>query len=84
MIAVISLPGGRNHEAVRVANRAEAETFFAAWLARHGETLETQQAHRQRHTLTEREALKVRYRDGSRVYAHVRSLADWQREGERK
>lgn len=68
MIAVIGVPGGRGHAWRRVADRAEAEAYWAAWRAYVGDSLETLSSYRARHTLTEREARRARYLDGCRVY----------------
>jgi len=83
MIAIVGLPGGSDHDFVRVANRAEAEQFFAEWATAQGEMdLAAQSAYRQSAVLSERDAKRSRYFDGSRVYDNAKTLAEWRRERE--
>jgi hypothetical protein len=68
VIATVSLPGGKNFEAIRVRNADEARAWRAAWLEKHGESQETLEAVRQGLLLTEKEAVALRYRSGERVF----------------
>jgi hypothetical protein len=71
VIATIGLPGSNTFAWTRVTNAAEAEEWRAAWLAERGEaTQQDLNAVRQGLLLTEREAMRARWRDGSPIYAH--------------
>ena len=67
MIATIGLPGGAHHRWTRVKTRKEA----AIWLEKAQDRLEARNraAHPQPTcVLTEKEAARVRWQDGSKVY----------------
>lgn len=70
MIATIGLPGSNTFLWTRVADSDEADEWRAAWLGDQGEaTQQDLNAVRQGLLLTEREALRARWRDGTRIYA---------------
>ena len=74
MIATISLPGGSNFCFKLVKNEAEATAWRASWLTTHGETLETLEAVRQGQLLTNAEAKKATWRDGTHIYTQGGAL----------
>ena len=76
MIATIGLAGSNDFDYARVGSREEGEAFGLWWLAQAGESQETLSAYREREVLTEKEAARRRWRDGSRVFGeHVESFA---------
>jgi hypothetical protein len=74
MFATISIPGGRNFTFKHFDLRGKAldaavAAWRADWLARRGESQETLNAVRQGFTIRDREAAKVKYLNGRRVFA---------------
>jgi hypothetical protein len=76
MIALFSLPGSSLFKVAYCRTRAEGE----AWLARcaQPETQATLVALRQSRVISDREAAKLRWRDGSRIVDdNTRTVASW-------